>query len=187
VLNDIAISDPGWVACTMGDPIGHRALPIGLKAHGIYGRVLRDGKGFFTNDPGSHADRIGLPEGHPPLEAFIGVPLTHEGKTIGMIGLGNRDGVYSQEHLEALEKIAPAITKSLVHRRSEEALHSSESKYRTLFNSIDEGFFLIDVMFDENDRPVDLYYVNDYEGLNCFLSFPPCFLFGKWARFLPQP
>jgi len=108
VLNDIAISDPGWVACTMGDQTGHRMLPVGLKVHGIYGRVMQDGKGFFTNDPTSHADRIGLPQGHPPLKAFIGVPLSHEGKTIGMIGLGNREGGYSQEHLEALEMISPA-------------------------------------------------------------------------------
>lgn len=39
------------------------------------------------------------------------------------------------------------MTKSLVHKRSEEALNNSETKYRTLFTSIDEGFFLIDVIF----------------------------------------
>jgi PAS domain S-box-containing protein len=39
------------------------------------------------------------------------------------------------------------------------ALRESDQKYRTLFDSIDEGFFLIDVIFDENDRAVDLYYV----------------------------
>ncbi len=44
-------------------------------------------------------------------------------------------------------------------RDSEEALRRSEEKYRTLFNSIDEGFFVIDVIFDERDRPVDLLYV----------------------------
>jgi PAS domain-containing protein len=44
-------------------------------------------------------------------------------------------------------------------KRSEEALKSSEEKYRSLFNSIDEGFFLIDVIFDQNDKPVDLLYV----------------------------
>ncbi len=44
-------------------------------------------------------------------------------------------------------------------RRAEEALRESEARYHTLFNSIDEGFFLIDVIFDEHDRPVDLFYV----------------------------
>ncbi len=44
-------------------------------------------------------------------------------------------------------------------KESEAALLESEAKYRMLFNSMDEGFFLIDVIVDENDRPVDLAYV----------------------------
>ncbi len=42
---------------------------------------------------------------------------------------------------------------------AQRALRASEAKYRTLFNAMDEGFFLIDVIFDANDQPVDLYYV----------------------------
>ncbi|HEX2964605.1 MAG TPA: PAS domain-containing protein, partial [Syntrophorhabdaceae bacterium] len=44
-------------------------------------------------------------------------------------------------------------------KRTEESLRTSEEKYRTLFNSIDEGFFVIDVLFDEHDKPIDIYYV----------------------------
>jgi PAS domain S-box-containing protein len=39
------------------------------------------------------------------------------------------------------------------------ALRASEDKYKTLFNSIDEGFFLIDVIFDNSNQPVDLFYI----------------------------
>ncbi|GET39904.1 PAS domain S-box protein [Microseira wollei] len=42
---------------------------------------------------------------------------------------------------------------------AEAALRQSEAKYRTLFNSIDEGYFLADVIFDENDQPVDIFYL----------------------------
>lgn len=44
-------------------------------------------------------------------------------------------------------------------RKAEETLRESEAKYRTLFNSMDDGYFLIDVIFDHQDRPVDLFYV----------------------------
>jgi len=44
-------------------------------------------------------------------------------------------------------------------RKAAERLRESEAKYRTLYNSMDQGFFLIDVLFDEHDRPVDLHYV----------------------------
>jgi PAS domain S-box-containing protein len=51
------------------------------------------------------------------------------------------------------------------HGRSGKKLQQSESKYRTLFESIDEGFCLIEVIFDERDKPVDYR----------FLEFNPAF------------
>ncbi|MGQ3051365.1 MAG: ATP-binding protein [Roseateles sp.] len=40
-------------------------------------------------------------------------------------------------------------------KRAQQALEQSASRYRTLFESIDEGFCLIDVLFDAAGRPVD--------------------------------
>lgn len=130
-LDAIAISDPGWDVCRMSKPAGHGELPTSLKIHGIYGRVILDGKGFFTNDPSSHPDSIGVPQGHPPLTAFLGVPLTRDNKTMGMVGLGNREGGYRTEDLEAMEALAPAIVESLIAKRGEEALRTSVERYRS--------------------------------------------------------
>ncbi|MBL1263913.1 PAS domain-containing protein [Methylomicrobium sp. RS1] len=44
-------------------------------------------------------------------------------------------------------------------KESEEALRKSEEQYRTLFESIDEGFCTIEVLFDEHERPVDYRYL----------------------------
>jgi len=44
-------------------------------------------------------------------------------------------------------------------------LRASEEKYRSLFESIDQGFCTIEVLFDEQDQPVDYR----------FLSINPCF------------
>jgi PAS domain S-box-containing protein len=43
--------------------------------------------------------------------------------------------------------------------RAEEALRASEEKYRTLFESIDEGFCVIEVLFDDADHPLDYRFV----------------------------
>jgi signal transduction histidine kinase len=122
LLHDIAISEPGWDACAMYDRTGKRRMPGSFHIHGIYGSVLTDGKSFFTNDPASHPDSIGLPEGHPRLAAFLGVPMRSGGKTIGMIAMGNRDGGYREEDLEALEALAPAIVEAFQRKRAELAL-----------------------------------------------------------------
>jgi PAS domain S-box-containing protein len=44
-------------------------------------------------------------------------------------------------------------------RRVEQALRDSESRYRTLFDSIDEGFCILQLIFDDADRPVDYRYI----------------------------
>jgi diguanylate cyclase (GGDEF)-like protein/PAS domain S-box-containing protein len=42
---------------------------------------------------------------------------------------------------------------------SQRALAASETRYRTLFESIDEGFCIIDVIFDAHARPIDFRYL----------------------------
>jgi PAS domain S-box-containing protein len=44
-------------------------------------------------------------------------------------------------------------------KRAEEALHASEESYRRLFNSIDEGFCVIEKVEDEASQPFDFRFV----------------------------
>jgi PAS domain S-box-containing protein len=44
-------------------------------------------------------------------------------------------------------------------KQAESALRRSEERYRTLFESIDEGFSVIEVLFDENDKPIDYRFL----------------------------
>jgi PAS domain S-box-containing protein len=122
LLHDIAINGMGWEMCLMYDKIGHRRPPGNLVVHGLYGSVINNGKGFFTNKPLSHPDSIGLPFGHPPINSFLGVPLVLDGKTMGVIAVADREGGYSYEHQEDLEAILPAVMHALHSNMSEEAL-----------------------------------------------------------------
>ena len=44
-------------------------------------------------------------------------------------------------------------------RRGELALRESEARYRMLFDSIDEGFCIIEVLFDEGGNPTDYRFI----------------------------
>lgn len=44
-------------------------------------------------------------------------------------------------------------------KKAEAAVRESEEKYRTLFNSIDEGVTTVEILFDENGKAVDLIYL----------------------------
>jgi PAS domain S-box-containing protein len=125
-LGEIAISDCGWSACRIQ---GHEGQPPSkdMDIHGLYGRVVLDNKGFFTNDPAAHPDSIGLPQDHPPLTAFLGVPLARGGKILGVVALGNREGGYRTEDLETVQALAPVIVEALMHKRAEDALRDAKA------------------------------------------------------------
>jgi PAS domain S-box-containing protein len=140
-LEEIAISNPGWDACAELAPHGRGQPALKFELCGIYGRIVLDGKGFFTNEPTHHPDRIGLPAGHPPLESFLGIPLIHEGSTTGMIALANRPGGYTRLEQDSVEALAPVIVESFMRKRAEQALLKSEERFRAFVSASSEVVF----------------------------------------------
>ena len=61
-----------------------------------------------------------------------------------------------QEEVYAVLAVSYDITE---RKKAEEALRKSETKYQTLFNSIDEGFCIMEMLFDEHDKPVDYRFL----------------------------
>ena len=178
-LFDIAISDPGWDACRMDGQTGHRVLPTGLRIHGIYGRVLRDGRGFFTNNPAAHPDSIGLPHGHPPLKAFLGVPLLYDEKVIGMVGLGNREGGYRNNDLFAVNALSFAMAQAIKRKQTEASLRESDAQFRAMFDSPSVG------MAQADPATGRLLRVNDVFAR--LLGYTPAELIGKPFSELTHP
>jgi PAS domain S-box-containing protein len=151
--HDIAVSDLGWELCNMYDKTGHRRPPGSFEIQGLYGRVLQDGESILTNDPTSHPDSIGVPEGHPTLTAFLGVPFILDGQAVGMIGVANREDGYRLEDQEILEALTPTILEAILRKRTEEALKESEQRFR---DAIDH-FPNVLVIYDAKRR---IKYVN---------------------------
>ncbi|MFA5756081.1 MAG: GAF domain-containing protein, partial [Smithellaceae bacterium] len=81
--------------------------------------ILRE-QPLIVDDPGAFPDRVGVPEGHPPLTSFLGVPLKDGRKTIGMIALANRTGGYTGEQREDLEELAVSLVEALRRNQAEE-------------------------------------------------------------------
>lgn len=172
-LDAIALSDPGWDACRMHDPAGHGQKALtGFSIVGLHGRVLREGAALLSNAPSSHPSSAGTPEGHPPLTAFLGVPLKHAGRTIGLIGLGNREGGYGEDELAAVEALAPAIVQAFVSKRAEARLRRGHEEYSLLVEG--SGSVILRV-----DKEMRITFVNQY-GLR-FFGYRPEELIGERA------
>ena len=144
LLHDIAISETGWEQCAMYDKSGHRRTPGSFNMHGLYGSVLNTGRSLLTNDPSAHIDSVSVPEGHPGLTAFMGVPFLRNGKVEGIICAANREGGYRSEDLENLEAIAPTVFEVLLRKRAEVAHRESEHLLRVVMEGIPQQFYLVD-------------------------------------------
>ena len=134
LFDTIAISDPGWDACRMPHSDAIKLIQ-NMPIRGIDRATLREGKSRIVNDPASHPDAVGTPEGYPPVTSFLGVPFRQAGKTIGMIGLANKDSGYDLADREAVEALSVAFVEALRRKRAEERLRESEERYRTLVDT----------------------------------------------------
>lgn len=117
----IALSNPGWDACRM--PGSEATMLLNdMVVRGIWGKAIKAGESQIVNDPAGDPDRVGTPDGHPPLTCFLGVPLKHAGETFGMIALGNKEGGYTVADQEAVEDLSVAIVEAMRSKRAEDRL-----------------------------------------------------------------
>lgn len=73
--------------------------PVGMEFHNLntlFGYTLTTGKALVTNDPNSDPRSGGTPLGHPRLESYCGIPLFSHSEMVGMIGIANRPGGYTE-------------------------------------------------------------------------------------------
>jgi signal transduction histidine kinase/DNA-binding response OmpR family regulator len=126
-FDTIAISNPGWAACKFLISETTRLL-YDVPVRGIRSKVIETGETLLCNDPQAHPDYVVPPEGHPPITAFLGVPLNRAGKTIGMVALGNKAGGYTDADREAMEALASAIMEAFMRKRAEEALKQARDE-----------------------------------------------------------
>jgi len=89
------------------------------------------------------------------IEHYETVRLTKAGKLVD-ISLTISPIKNANGKIIGASKIAREITDI---KRAEQKLNASEERYRTLFNSIDEGFCIIELLFDENGKSIDYRFL----------------------------
>jgi signal transduction histidine kinase/CheY-like chemotaxis protein/HPt (histidine-containing phosphotransfer) domain-containing protein/predicted hydrocarbon binding protein len=126
-FDTIAMSDPGWSECKM--PRSDAVVMLkNMEIQGIWGRAVREEQSQIVNELSSHPDRVGSPEGHPKVTSFLGVPLKRAGKTIGMIGLANKESSYNSTDQQNVEALSVAFVEVLNRKRAEENLRKAKEE-----------------------------------------------------------
>lgn len=138
----VGSSVPGWDASPSPEAPADariRELPPG----GLWMRVFHSGQSLIVNDPVALPGGVGLPPGHPPLTAFLGVPLKSGKLTTGLIGLANKPGGYDQADQRAVENLVVAFVELQRRKWIETALRQSEARNRALVKALPDLIFLV--------------------------------------------
>ncbi|MBC8211965.1 MAG: EAL domain-containing protein [Gammaproteobacteria bacterium] len=113
--------------------------------------VISSGEALVSNDPAHDPRAAGVPEGHPALNSFLGIPLKLGQQLTGIIGLANRKQGYSKSVLKRLQPLISTCANLIEAERTEllsdemqQAFRSSEDKASTILATVAEGIITVD-------------------------------------------
>jgi PAS domain S-box-containing protein len=166
-LKTCAITNIAWNKETRD--LYEKSIEDGLEFRSLdslFGYVVKTGNRIITNNAGSHEQAGGVPDGHPQLDSFMGLPIYNGPEFVGMIGVANRPNGFNQSLATLLEPFCGTIGaliaakhSDVAQRASEKALRDSEEKFRSLIEFNPEAMRVVrdDMIIFANDAAAALF------------------------------
>lgn len=86
----------------------------------LFGHVITTGKMVVSDSPITDPRATGVPEGHPLMHSFLGMPVFYGKTLIGMYGLANRPNGYDEDLLKLLKVFSSTYSSIIQAKRSNE-------------------------------------------------------------------
>jgi PAS domain S-box-containing protein len=94
------------------------------------------------------------------VRAFACEPLVTDQGLAALIAITSRQPrPWRRDEVHLLRDLAARLFPAVERARTEQALRDSEARYRDLFESMDEGFCVIEVIFDDASKAVDYRFL----------------------------
>ncbi|MBF0165473.1 MAG: PAS domain S-box protein, partial [Magnetococcales bacterium] len=117
----------------------------------LFARLIATGQPLFVNEVDASLEQCGLPLGHPPIRAILGMPIKRGEEILAVLGLANRPSGYDSGMIDYLEPVVAASARILEgygnrQRRlaTETLLRKSEELLRATFESTRSGMLVVD-------------------------------------------
>ncbi|MBF0628329.1 MAG: PAS domain S-box protein [Magnetococcales bacterium] len=140
-LQTLAISNIAWNDATRAYYEAH--APSGFQftqMRGLYAAPFLSGEPVLSNDPAHDPRSCGLPPGHPPLHAFLGIPIWRQKEIVGVLGLANRPNGYDAAQVEFLEPLIATCAQIIEGYRNRTARAETEALLRHNEQQLRESF-----------------------------------------------
>lgn len=116
----------------------------------LFGMIMRSDKPIISPNLARDMRAGSLPEGHPAISSFIGIPIFSGREQIAIIGLANSPIGYTNQTAEELEPILNSIAQFVQtmnheqqHAHDKAALEASTQHTQTILNDIADGIITI--------------------------------------------
>lgn len=138
---NLAISNIAWndKAQRIYEDLVNRKLEF-RNLDNLNGLPAKTGEIVISNNPHTDPRSGGVPEGHPEIKNFMGIPLYFGGELVGVAGIANSAYGYSEEiasflkpFLSACSSIIYAFRNELKRKALLENLIESEDKFKSIF------------------------------------------------------
>jgi PAS domain S-box-containing protein len=158
LLDTFVMSPTGWERCNI--PENQKTCQVNnMTIRGIWGSVIKNNITLNLSDPLNHPDSVGLPDGHPPLKSFLGVPLVLDNKAAGIISLANKEKGFTKHDQYMIEKLSIAFLEALTSKRKDIELKNHHDYLEELIQ--DRTKSLEELNYNLNER---------IKELNCLIS-----------------
>lgn len=88
------------------DPATIAAIGPPPRGDGVLGTITRVGKSMRLDRIADHPDSVGFPQGHPPMDTFLGVPVRAGERVFGNLYLTNKSGGFTEQDEAMVEALA---------------------------------------------------------------------------------
>ena len=144
--NELLFLEAGGMPCSV-DP----SLPMPVR--GLRQEAYNSGKAVFDNDFRNSRWMKFMPQGHVALKNVLFAPLNVEGKTVGLMGLANKPGGFTDEDAARAEAFGKLAAIALVKSRTTDLLHQE----RRLLNFAIEQMPVPVIIAGAPDRKISKY------------------------------
>ena len=129
--NLVVFLNPGNYLCTV-DP----DLPMPIR--GMRGEVVKSKKPLYNNNfPETDWLRF-MPNGHVDLENVLFTPLIINDEVLGLIGMANKPGGFTEEDAKLAMAFTEFVSIALQNSQMLESLENSEQKYKILSQELEQ-------------------------------------------------
>jgi diguanylate cyclase (GGDEF)-like protein/PAS domain S-box-containing protein len=130
-LRTYAITNIAWDEATRTFYEEH--APKGMEFNNLdtlFGAAMKTGEPVIANDPANDHRSGGIPPGHPPLNAFLGLPLFAGDRMVGMAGIANREEGYDGELVQALTPFSSTCASLIAEYHAEQQRIVAEERVK---------------------------------------------------------